>query len=518
MRLVQGSGPHLTGETQCLLRSRLRAAAVLLFATGLFLLRDLVLGYGLPAELAQLSVCREFLFWSHLGLVGVLALNSIAVCRHCAIPLAWLRVAELVIFGSTLAFLWLSHNFMVRYSVAADGVVPLYMGAWILVTLTYALFIPNTWRRAAAVIGIATAMPVALMVFQLLNYDDVWAAIGAETLTAIPLLSIITFVAGVYGTHTINSLRTQAFAAQELGQYRLKQLIGAGGMGEVYLAEHQLLKRPCAIKLIRPEQAGDPKALARFEREVRSTAKLSHWNTVEIFDYGHTEDGVFYYAMEYLPGMSLADLVKQHGPLPAERAVHLLRQTCDALAEAHQMGMVHRDIKPANIFAAKRGGVYDVAKLLDFGLAKPLGHTGDAQLTQEGSITGSPLFMSPEQASGDTEPDARSDIYSLGAVAYHIVTGRAPFEDDKPLKVLMAHIRDNPPEPSSIHSGVPADLEAVILRCLAKQPVDRYQTAEELEQALAACAAADGWTRADAARWWQSGGRETATTAAVAFA
>ena len=200
-------------------------------------------------------------------------------------------------------------------------------------------------------------------------------------------------------------------------------------MGEVYLAEHQLLKRPCAIKLIRPDRAGDPRALARFEREVRTTARLSHPNTVEIYDYGRTEDGTFYYVMEYLSGLSLADLVERHGPLPPGRAIYLLRQACGALAEAHAAGLVHRDLKPANIFAARRGGLHDVAKLLDFGLVLPTAEpVAPPSSAGTATIAGSPLYMAPEQATGDARPDARSDLYGLGAVAYYLLTGRAPFE------------------------------------------------------------------------------------------
>ena len=286
----------------------------------------------------------------------------------------------------------------------------------------------------------------------------------------------ISYLCSVYGTHIINALRNEAFEARQLGQYRLMRPIGTGGMGEVYLAEHQMMKRPVAIKVIRPGKADDPQALARFEREVRATAKLSHWNTIEIFDYGRTDDGTFYYVMEYLPGMSLAELVDRYGPLPADRAIHLLMQTCDALAEAHARGLIHRDIKPGNIFAAERGGVYDVAKLLDFGLVKPLSDDKvPVQLTQEGTITGSPLFMSPEQALGDSEPDARSDIYSLGAVAYYLLTGAPPFEGDKPIKIILAHAHDPVVPPSRLRSDVPADLEQVVLRCLAKNPDDRYR-------------------------------------------
>src|SRR5262249_35388378 len=267
--------------------------------------------------------------------------------------------------------------------------------------------------------------------------------------------------AAVSGTHLITPARREVFEAKHLGQYRLVKPLGAGGMGEVYLAEHLMLKRPCAIKLIHPNQAGDPQVLARFEREVRMTAKLSHWNTVEIYDYGRTDDGTFFYVMEYLPGLSLEDLLQRHGPLPAERVVHFLRQTCQGLREAHANGLIHRDIKPANVFAAQRGGLYDVVKLLDFGIVKPVAETTSARLTQEGAISGTPLFMSPEQARGRGDLDARSDIYSLGAVAYALITGRPPFDSTNGMEVMMAHVRDEVVRPSEHQADVPADLEGV---------------------------------------------------------
>jgi serine/threonine-protein kinase len=215
--------------------------------------------------------------------------------------------------------------------------------------------------------------------------------------------------------------------------------------------------------------------------------------------------------MEYLPGLSLEELLQRYGPLPAERVVHLLRQICQGLREAHAIGLIHRDIKPGNVFAAQRGGLYDVGKLLDFGLVKPLKETPAARLTQEGGISGTPLFMSPEQARGLAEVDARSDIYSLGAVAYALLTGRPPFESTNPMEVIIAHVRDEVAPPSQHQADVPGDLEQVVLRCLAKRPEDRFQDVNSLEQALAECAAADQWTQSHASQWWRENEQVAAT-------
>ena len=314
---------------------------------------------------------------------------------------------------------------------------------------------------------------------------------------------IAAFVA-VFGAYAANAVRREAFQARQLGQYVLKKKLGAGGMGEVYQAEHQLLKRPCAVKLIKPGKTADATALARFEREVQATAMLTHFNTVEIFDFGHASDGTFFYVMELLPGMCLDDLVKFHGPLPPARAVHFLRQVCGALREAHGKGLIHRDIKPANIFAAERGGVYDVAKLLDFGLVREQApEPGDANLTRPGTFAGSPHYMSPEQVKAYHKLDARSDIYSLGAVAYYLVAGRPPFVGDDPFEILMAHARDPVPPFAPVNGGAAPDLESIIVRCLAKSPANRFQDVQCLDDALGNCVCAAGWTQQQAAGWWR---------------
>jgi serine/threonine-protein kinase len=282
-------------------------------------------------------------------------------------------------------------------------------------------------------------------------------------------------------------------------------------MGEVYLAEHALLKRPCALKLIKSEGGADPVALARFEREVRSAARLAHPNTIAIFDYGNTDDGTFYYVMEYLPGLSLADLIQQAGPLPPGRVIYLFRQVCAGLAEAHSVGLVHRDLKPGNVFVAVRGGEADVAKVLDFGLVKLTQDPGAAALTAELTVSGTPLYMAPEQATGDRTLDARADIYALGAMMYTALTGQPPFSGATPLAILMAHGRDPVVPPSQVRPGIPEDIEQVVLRCLAKRPDDRYPSVKALSEALAACSSASEWgaNRADA--WWASEAKPVST-------
>jgi serine/threonine-protein kinase len=443
----------------------------------------------------------------HVILVLVLGLTALVLCTRCPRSLRRVRLLELVVFGLTGAFFFVMQHEAFVYYVRANRPLEIVAISKVLVTywcaliFTYSIFIPNTPRRAAWVIGLMALAPVVGTMTARARYPLVASVLSVDQVIETVLMMAIVGGASIYGIYKMGALRREAFEARRLGQYHLRQLIGSGGMGEVYLAEHQLLKRPCAIKRISPEQAGDPRALARFEREVRTAAQLSHWNSIEIFDYGRAEDGTFYYAMEYLPGLSLADLVRNYGPLPPERAIHFLRQTCDALTEAHELGLVHRDIKPSNLFAAQRGGIYDVAKLLDFGLVKPIATDENPQLTQDGAITGSPLYMAPEQAL-EQPADARSDIYSLGAVGYFILTGRPPFQGNQTLKVLFAHAHEQVVPPSRWNPDIPFDLEQVVLRCLAKNPDDRYPNAEYLKRALDDCASAGRWDAERAREWW----------------
>lgn len=502
--IVADSAPGLSAEVQALLSERLKLAALVLgFGFLIYLIKGLF-------YLDRLQTPAHWqLFWMHVGVAVLEGVVGLRLCTRCPQVLRNLRIVELLVFGAPALFLARLH-WTILQEAAAKGHVYSIAAAWMLLIFTYALFIPNSWKRAAMIIGVLATIPVLLLTSLMILSNEFAAVVAANSqvwpvVLETALTMLLTAVASVWGVHAIGRLRTEAYQARQIGQYRLKKRLGGGGMGEVYLAEHLLLKRPCAIKLIRPDKAGDPQALARFEREVQETARLTHWNSIDIYDYGRAADGTFYYVMEYLPGMNLEQLVQMHGPLPAGRVIHLLTQVCDALGEAHQHGLVHRDIKPANIFAAKLGGVYDVAKLLDFGLVKPSGPASAPSLTQEGMVAGSPLYMSPEQATGESV-DARSDIYSLGLVAYYLLTGRPPFESDKAIKVLLAHVNESPPLPSQLNEAVPHDLEEVVLRCLEKDPELRFQSVGALRQAVEDCAAAGSWNRELAAAWWADHG------------
>ncbi len=275
-------------------------------------------------------------------------------------------------------------------------------------------------------------------------------------------------------------------------------------MGRVYLAEHILLRRQCAVKLIRPEHACEPLSVCRFEREVRATAALTHWNTVRIYDYGHTEDGTCYYVMEYLGDLNLHDLVEQYGPLPPGASFTSCGRLCGSLGEAHGLGLIHCDVKPSNIIACQRGGLHDVVKLFDFGVVQSLrgGKLIDS-LALDGTIFGSPAFMSPEQAGVGNHVDARSDVYGLGGVAYFLLSGQPPFACETLFQTLCAHTLAPVPRLTAFRDDVPSDLEEVVLRCLEKDANLRFQGADSLDKALAKCHCAGQWTDERAARWWQ---------------
>ncbi len=497
--VIAQSKAGLSGYTRNLLLSRLKAAAVMLL--GAF---TAFLGWTLLAP--EEYVIVKDMWVLQLGAIAVLATTLGGLFKYPRMANSVLRSAEFLIFATPAVFFLVVDSLLLTEAAHSEGISMSISSAWLILMMIYALIVPNTWRRAAFVLSTYVLAPLVMLLVLHASGPPVsnlvhWGRISVET-----MILTIGAVAATYGVYLIKTLRRRVFEANQVGIYKLKRLLGRGGMGEVHLAEHQLLKRPAAIKLIAPENAGDPRALLRFEREVQTAATLSHPNTIEIYDYGRKEDGTFYYVMEYLKGLTLADLVRQFGPLPEQRVLYLLQQAAGALAEAHGSGLIHRDLKPANIFAAQRGGLFDFVKLLDFGLVKDNTQSNDSDVTAEGSITGSPHYMSPEQAVGGTA-DGRSDLYSLGAVAYYLLSGRPPFEGESPMAVLVAHARDTVTPLSEVRNDVSPGLEAVISRCLEKKPEDRFDSAEQFAEALAECVVPGEWDSNRAAAWWQDKGQ-----------
>lgn len=379
--------------------------------------------------------------------------------------------------------------------------------SWIgVVVLMFSAIVPNTRRKMLLAGTVAVSMnPVGMLWARAQGYWDFGPASNALLMHYPDYLLV---GVAVVVSHVVTTLGRQVAKAREMGSYQLGELLGRGGMGEVYKASHRMLARPAAIKLIRPEMLGgnDPavatRAIARFRREAEAAAQLRSAHTVDLYDFGVTEDQILYLVMEFLEGMDLESLVRQHGPMPAPRVIHVLRQVCDSLEEAHAGGLVHRDIKPANIHLGRVGCREDFVKVLDFGLVK----TAAADATQspatiEGVIMGTPAYMPPEMVLGD-RVDARTDLYALGCVAYYLLTGSQVFTGDTVMKVITQHVQAVPLPPSErTELPIPATLEHVVLSCLAKKPEDRPQNARQLAQSLDTI---DGmtWSEDEAVRWW----------------
>jgi serine/threonine-protein kinase len=378
--------------------------------------------------------------------------------------------------------------------------------SWLaVVILVYPSIAPTAPRHILGASLIAASMdPLALWIATLRGvpiamspFDMVWAFVP----------NYIAALLAVVPAHIIRTLGRQVRKARELGSYRLDEVLGRGGMGEVYRATHRLLARPAAIKLIRADvlsRSAEQQrvVLERFRREASAVAQLRSPHTIELYDFGVTDDGTFYYVMELLDGLDLETLVTRYGPVPAERASHLLQQAASSLGEAHAGGLIHRDVKPSNIYAARLGPSIDFVKVLDFGLVKALHGDHDVQLTAPHVATGTPAYMSPEVAMGE-DPDQRADVYSLGCVAYWLVTGALVFEADNAMKMMYRHIQDAPAPPSTrTELPIPPDLDQLILRCLSKRPDDRPENGVELEMLLRGITFPEPWTDERARRWW----------------
>ena len=378
--------------------------------------------------------------------------------------------------------------------------------------LAYPLIVPGTRGKTILATVAAAAMdPLGLLLVVAAGNPKPPAAF------LVPIFLPTALAAGVaiVLSRLVYRMTVEAERGHEMGSYRLEELLGRGGMGEVWRANHRLLARSAAIKLIRPESfGGDGRELVRrFEREARATAALRSPHTVNLYDFGTTEDGTFYYVMELLEGFDLETLVTMFGPLPPERATHILIQACHSLAEAHQGGLIHRDVKPANIYVCRYGLDWDFVKILDFGLVKNnewAAADKGRPLTVAGVIAGTPGYMAPEMGLGNPDVDWRADIYALGCVGYWMLTGKTVFDSGpSPMQTVMDHIQKVPPLVSARTSGtIPAELDFILLQCLAKQPNERPQTMQDLADSLRRVPFAEPWTEERARRWWlENGGR-----------
>ncbi len=450
---------------------------------------------------------------------GVASFNFLvvwAIARFTDLPIWGLRQLETTgyLAGS---FALVAMGFFIPLFGRPDMIV--------LLALTYALtarsiFIPSSGRRTFAISVILGAVMLPLTYLQFTRIDTTkWMALApnvflqpAESIAFFTMVTqavwwTLTTIIATATSWVIYGLRRRVRDALQLGQYRLEAKLGEGGMGEVYRAHHAFLRRPTAVKLLRPDRAGAA-AVKRFENEVQLTAKLAHPNTVTIFDYGHTADGVFYYAMELLDGADIDRIVHVGGPQPQARVRHFLLQICSALVEAHGVGLIHRDIKPGNIMVSlphRFGGATDHVTLLDFGLVKEIQTHGGVSLTQTNVISGTPQYMSPETILSPEDVDGRSDLYAVGAVAYFLLTGRPVFEGESVVQVCSDHLH-KAPDPISEHRSEPisSNFEAVLMQCLAKKRDDRPTSAFALSEALLACDDVGEWTPADAKAWWDA--------------
>ncbi len=474
-----------------------------------------IMGEPSAAALAEPSML------THAG-AGLSLVATWLSLRGAPRPLRWVRAVETAGLALASTLLVVMGTYIPIYAQPGKIVVM----ALAVVHLARAIYVPSSARRTALCSAIAGAV-IVVVVFRASARADLapFVHLGADiaALTPLQIATRLALDAGAWwalfgslavaASQVIFGLRKQVGTIRALGQYHIEAEIGAGAMGIVYRARHALLRRETAVKLMAPERAGEA-TLQRFEREVKLTARLRHPNTVTVYDYGRTPDGMFYYAMELLDGATLEQIVQSSGALPIGRVVRVLEQIAGALSEAHELGLIHRDIKPANIMLCNQGGQVDVAKVLDFGLVKQM--KGESpQLTQENSITGTPLYMSPEALNSADSVDARSDLYALGAVAYYLLVGDHVFRGESLIEVCSKHLLQAP-EPPSARAGrpLPQALEQLVLDCLQKKPEQRPQSAREFLERLSRVPA-EPWDARQAEAWWRQHGARvrTASTA-----
>jgi eukaryotic-like serine/threonine-protein kinase len=486
-------------------RLALLGKTVFLLAFGFFAIMNGMLivggGFAILPLLATQANLWHFFAASVMGVVWLLASFGNWSLRTLGI----LDASSLLLAGICLALM-----------AAQPDPLQLMAGLFALAVtvMTRAVLIPSTAARTLCLSSLAAA-PLLVATFVFHSFAPI-PGFGPGFLKLLACLNSLLWLTievtlSAVMSHTIYGLRQQVRQASEIGQYTLEEKIGSGGMGEVWRARHRMLIRPAAVKLVTARELGsgsgrDPETrLRRFEREARATAGLRSPHTVQLYDFGITDDGSLYYAMELLEGMDLDTLVTRSGPVPAERAIHLLLQVCSSLDDAHQNGLIHRDIKPANLVVSRVGAEWDFVKVLDFGLVKLTRAErteGGVPVTSDGGVIGTPGFIAPEIVLG-TPSDHRVDIYAVGCVAYWLLTGKLVFEGTEVIKVIFDHVHTAPVPPSArTEHPVPPELEALILACLEKDPEKRPATAAALEARLLAIPVATPWTHERAERWW----------------
>lgn len=488
-KIISRAGWHgRDEESRAYLQARLTLLSKLAFWSFIVLLGGMIALYAQYPHIqpkhnswiyviATAGVVCEAMIWR-----GMLVRRQLDLKSLYAIDLFY-AFASGAIFGGATA---IAYDF--RPSAEANAMWAVFM------VFLRAIVIPSDGKRTL-IAGSLTLAPVVIGRIIVAPYQQLPQL--AYISSSIIVSAVVVLLASI-GSDILYGLRRKVSEATRLGQYTLDRKIGEGGNGSVYRAHHAMLRRPTAIKLIQPEKAG-AETLDRFEREVQHMSQLTHWNTVAVYDYGRSPDGVFYYAMEYLDGIDLENLVIDFGVQPAGRVISILTQMCAALGEAHRRGVIHRDIKPANVILCERGDVADVAKVVDFGLAKEIDkNSGDTK-----QIIGTPAYIAPEAVTDPDKIGPAVDIYAVGCVGYFMLTGRRVFEGKNSVDLCVQHVTAVPKPPSSLTTNpIPPELEQIILQCLAKQPDARPEDAAALAKLLRAVP--HTWTDDDAVRWWKT--------------
>jgi len=518
-----GRTPSVKGLPPALLRLAVRRVQVICVVIIGFMFFGWFLGNLFEGELA--AEFQRVGEWGPTLFIFTTSFAMLIVARQRRVPHATVVAIALVYevaisYGIAFSTYWDTFGNMTASLMEPDLVGLSSIAVWM---LFFTVMVPAQPRRAlAALLLSAAAIPIVYLLEVRAGRAPALDAGSFGIMFVAPYLAVAGFA--YLAARAIYRLGQDVKRAQEMGSYRLEERLGYGGMGEVWRARHRMLVRPAAVKLIHRNSLGDSSQaeilMSRFEREAQVTASLQSPHTVELYDFGTTEDGTFYYVMELLEGIDLEDMVQRFGALPPERVVHVVRQVCASLGEAHRRGLVHRDVKPANVYLCQRAFEHDFVKVLDFGLVK--WHTGlpteeDLQLSQAGSILGTPSYMAPEIARGDGPVDGRADLYAVGCLAYWLLTGRLVFDARSYPAMLVAHASEQPTPPSShTEQPIPVSLDAVVMSCLEKKPQERVQTAEDLIAQLDRVQLEERWTHERAGNWWHlhdSDGSRAGTTA-----